>query len=1037
MKILRPYLRKNAFRCYLNGGGEKWIASFERISDEASSHTMYELFNTIRRARVFSPGELIAIVGGTLIGAVLVSYALLLPVVVAVLIFWAIRESRKNVFVDYAADNNALVKYQLFSKQIAQFNMAQGLWLQFGKSNAESKRRRFRATCATGLPAGIKSNLEFPVLSCDSCLLYFSPDSLILQTEKNVTAISYRDIELIIENGVFTEEDSKISDAQIIGYEHLHVANNGQRDVKHKSNPLLPVHEYPVIKLRSKAIDVSIVASNQLAFSAFDFNRYVGHGGVVPQNTKAPVPAVVGAMAPEKVDGPDAINKSPMAQQKLLTEVKLPGEKVANEYSIPKPGYTPMTIERRNDSIAPQENLTDFWITKGTAVVVHGVNIRGGLLYYCPAQAKQSHPSLVEGGIPVREVDADYGRNIDSYYPTYREIGPAERYAWLLWLGSARDDPNTAISYVFLYFYAIERRLLIDAGRDALAKAEVPVLLGELRRLLEVYSTNRSFKSYCSKLISFAGLVYELPESYFLNVYTECVIPSADGKGTDKLPQQQIQIALAQLASRRLPITSEWVFLWIQRHSASLDKSISADKPFFNKVFSYAFEKRYPDGDFPVSLPAKPLELTYKAAGKGLNEVRCQVGRLMDLEGDPSNLDRLRELISDVAALTASYCKSRRKVPASSVLIEHVLLMPACIWPPKITEKISQFIGGKEFLEVALSDLISHLGLKAANRQQLIKLFSGLAQLGIYSEPSILSGITTPKSDDTIVLFSGHLPNEQLNPLSGGYSAAEVFAELSTGLLKPDEHVDIGYTSIVELLRSWPGLTLWEISTIQAKLLLLMKRPPAYVKAKSKIKQLSSESIDLIGRMLIVLSDPNAKSKSELLVLEKLFGVLGIPKKLYTFMHESSPSNKFDTPAFGQQKVDSGILDFEKIAFLQQETKQVSSMLSTVFIQDDLPGENLPVSVPVQQVKIDTRFEVFSELSTKQHSFLKQLLNQKEWVREDLLIVAKGIGVMLDGVLDAVNEICLDQYDDKLTEGDSLIRVNQEISVMIIESANK
>ena len=74
---------------------------------------------------------------------------------------------------------------------------------------------------------------------------------------------------------------------------------------------------------------------------------------------------------------------------------------------------------------------------------------------------------------------------------------PDCRQRYLDWLGSGKRESNIDIGYVFLYFYGLERRLLVEQPPSA----EIDVLVQELKRLRTIYSANRSFDSYSGRLL--------------------------------------------------------------------------------------------------------------------------------------------------------------------------------------------------------------------------------------------------------------------------------------------------------------------------------------------------------------------------------------------------------------------------------------------------------------------------------------------------------------------------------------------------------
>lgn len=74
-------------------------------------------------------------------------------------------------------------------------------------------------------------------------------------------------------------------------------------------------------------------------------------------------------------------------------------------------------------------------------------------------------PCLVD---PSKEVarQGDYTVAQMGYWPSYAEISSTARGAYLNWLAGGRKDPNADVGYVFLFFYGLERRAIIDGGKD-------------------------------------------------------------------------------------------------------------------------------------------------------------------------------------------------------------------------------------------------------------------------------------------------------------------------------------------------------------------------------------------------------------------------------------------------------------------------------------------------------------------------------------------------------------------------------------------
>lgn len=131
------------------------------------------------------------------------------------------------------------------------------------------------------------------------------------------------------------------------------------------------------------------------------------------------------------------------------------------------------------------------WIPAGQSAYAGGQAIPGGLIYAGSGLATEKggmpEPALIDPGLPVDLRMPDYAGTKMDYWPSYSSIAPECRAAYLLWLLDGRRAPGAYIGYVFLYFYGLERRLLVDSQQSPAARAEHPALVREVERLLRIY----------------------------------------------------------------------------------------------------------------------------------------------------------------------------------------------------------------------------------------------------------------------------------------------------------------------------------------------------------------------------------------------------------------------------------------------------------------------------------------------------------------------------------------------------------------------
>jgi hypothetical protein len=107
-------------------------------------------------------------------------------------------------------------------------------------------------------------------------------------------------------------------------------------------------------------------------------------------------------------------------------------------------------------------------------------------------------PSLIWTRLPVK-VNSDLEEK-SMYYPAYSSLSPECRYQYINWLKDVTQDTN--LSYVFLYFYGLERHLLI--GNYDLA-------VDEILRLLR-YHDKSSFRSYAAHSLIASSVFKKRPD---------------------------------------------------------------------------------------------------------------------------------------------------------------------------------------------------------------------------------------------------------------------------------------------------------------------------------------------------------------------------------------------------------------------------------------------------------------------------------------------------------------------------------------------
>src|SRR4028119_281561 len=198
-----------------------------------------------------------------------------------------------------------------------------------------------------------------------------------------------------------------------------------------------------------------------------------------------------------------------------------------------------------------------FWVPASQTATL-GSRAIGGMVYLGQKMSAVSEwagvePALIDPRQPVSWGDPDRAGQLLAASPSYSRIEPASRAAFAEWLIRGRSDPGAYVGYVFLYFYGIERRVLVDAKQSDLAREEVDGLLAEVERLRGIYSGSRSFQGYAASFLSVARLLHR-------PFRIEELEPPLEGRGLE-MPLA-LKIALGAFASTGQPVPPEWALSW-------------------------------------------------------------------------------------------------------------------------------------------------------------------------------------------------------------------------------------------------------------------------------------------------------------------------------------------------------------------------------------------------------------------------------------------------------------------------------------------
>jgi TerB N-terminal domain len=206
----------------------------------------------------------------------------------------------------------------------------------------------------------------------------------------------------------------------------------------------------------------------------------------------------------------------------------------------------------------PRQTASQCWIPASRGVEVGGRRIRG-LIYVgenLPGADTEYwlEPALINPTLPA--TTAAPGEPPAGYWPSYDRLSVGHRGSYLDWLAGPRRISEADQSYLFLYIYGLERRLLFDAKHDSSAAAERGTLVAELRRMGGETTDDQhgSFGDYLTNLLDFIAAQDQLA-----------------GVGDAEPPREKVgwdvpmalRLMMGEVAAAELPLPAELATSWV------------------------------------------------------------------------------------------------------------------------------------------------------------------------------------------------------------------------------------------------------------------------------------------------------------------------------------------------------------------------------------------------------------------------------------------------------------------------------------------
>ncbi len=647
------------------------------------------------------------------------------------------------------------------------------------------------------------------------------------------------------------------------------------------------------------------------------------------------------------------------------------------------------------------------WIAQGESVQVQGFTLPGGMLYVGEGLTSVSdeakpEPALID---PTKRLDpsspARSGRGM-AYWPSFSEITPKQRAAYLDWLAEDRAIPGTYIGYVFLFFYGLERRLGFDLELKPDTVQEWLAIRSEVERLCELYGDNKSFSGFATSFLEWMDF----------NL-------AANGHSADAAISRRVVIG--ELASASRPIPGKVAFEWALTSEQFRWRAPAQRCPDeFRELFLLRYAETHGKG-LTTSPNARRLAVQHKAASPSFSAPLTFELDLPDVEQDELFVARITELIERCHEELTPYSRriqSGFELSAIGLLPRELGRSRGGEQSRRLIEECERALEGDGEAHLEAAQLIEFFPPARGSRwtkAEAVRIAQTIDRLGFGIEPDVRFAAPTPRAETTFELF--RLPGDAPVSPSSEYVGAISLVQLTAAVVAADgELLSAEEQHFEERLEQTLSLSESERLRLRAHLRWRARERPSLSGMKARAEKLSAEQREDTARFLlsVAAADGNV-SASEMAVLAKAYSLLGLdPDRVHSDVHAVA----LDPESKSGERPEGAELDLDEalVARKHHETLAVSRLLADIF--DDEPE--------VEAAEVTPQADGVAGLDETHSALFHSLRVRDSWTRAEFESLSSAQGLLPDGALETLNETAYERFDSPLTEGDDPIEVIPE-----------
>lgn len=672
---------------------------------------------------------------------------------------------------------------------------------------------------------------------------------------------------------------------------------------------------------------------------------------------------------------------------------------------------------------APPPDGPARWYGAGEVVTVHGITISSPMVYVgtalLSAAGGNEDPSYIDPKLPV-----DAGASLDVHglgvVCSYQGFTNSQRLAYLRWLADGREAIAPK-EFLIVFFYGVERRIVLDGNRLPDAHLEWPVLIAEINRLVALHDNQRTeFHSLANALVSWLTLLEEDP-------------PTRRGllaKPIALRDELAVKVALGRLAAARECVPAWLALAWVMKGSSFIRRAPMDLYPtLFGHHFKRAFAHEFVAG---IWLPSDAPVFThrYQVASPGVaigGDLEVPFPGVLDTTGAVDVVDALQILADRVAGELNGYHRAVGTGKYSECSLEAVAALPPALWPrlqkPGCALAVLEKRVRDGLFTLTLGDAIAMFSAEGVpSRDKLRAWAAGLEYFGIAMEPDIIGTPRIPSADDPVTFFALNWPlgDERIPP---PLATALLVLDIAMTVACAGEGAKEAALPVLSQVKEWPGLQPSHRTRLAARMQCCLLKAPSWSALKRRVAEISAADRTEFARIaLSAAGQDRVVSAARTGVLQKVQKLLALDEKsLFSQLHEKSTGA--DPKARGGATADFA-LDEARIDSLNKDSDGIAGLLSSIFTEED--AVELALSIPPVPLATTKTGQILG-LDEKHGGLARAVIEQPAWSRDEFVALAGRYGLYPDGALDVLNDAAFDLHGAMLLEGDDPLEVNPEI----------